>query len=1141
MNFRNISAVSRYERKILFRSWFFRIFSIIALLFLFSINMGFFGFHGGIRWTTRAIEANLPYINVLFINVAQAIIAVFLASDFLKRDKKLDTTEVIYTRPVTNGEYVVGKTIGILTLFIGLVVLALLIGLVFNLVRQDVPVTWKAYLFYPLLITLPTLVFIFGLSFLLMIIIRNQAVTFVILLGYIGLTLFYFKDKLYGMLDYMAFNLPMVYSDFIGFGDPHSIILHRLAYLSMGIGFIFATIRFLNRLPQTGRWNAINVMGMAVCVIFGGLLGYRYFSMHRQEDLKREAYLTLNDNYARVPVADVLSNSLQVSQHGSGINVSSALSVRNRNRIPLDTLIFSLNPGFRIDSITSGNREVDFRRDRQILKIIPEGALDPGERFRCTITYSGRPDASLAYLDISGETRRKLKHIQVATIDKEPAIVAEDYLLLTPEIIWYPVAGVGFNHQTFLPVEPDFVRFDLMVLPNAGLIPVAPGEIEMEGDVFHFIQDHDLNALPLVIGPFEKRSKSYGGVEYNLYLKPGHDYFSGFFTHIADTLWELVKEEKDNYEIENLDLYYPFKRINLVETPIQFHVYERPQMDNFATIQPEMILLPEKGAGVSSMDFGRFKYFEERRNRRENETSTPREIEVRTFRRFLMSTFFRSNAFSGGDGGFRPGGGEQIMSFRGIDFTRNPYCVFPLYYSYVTGISSPDFPLFNSMMEMYLKEGFSSSLMQSFRGGMTESETANLALKDHTLTEILGHWDNAVSSALIKQAGSFIFLALKNRVGIREFDNYLYPYLEDHAFREITFDRFEADFEQKFGVAIEPYLQTINTKGKIPAFIMNSPEYIETRDDVGEVYLVRFKLRNTGEVKGLVDVSFRIAGSFGSTGSEQRLYELDPGVTKDIQISLFEQPRMMTVNTLISANIPSTFSTFLRSAQQVDRTNVEEYERISDKDLTLKIPGEYVVDNEDQGFRYTSKSYESKLKLYIDARKEEKNEIFYDQVAGRNPIQWTPVAHTGFYGETVRSAMLTRKGEGENIASWTTELPAAGFYDVYVYIPTSAMLGRPQRGRPGGEGGGGPGGGPGGRNPGRDGRGPRFADEGTVYHYTVSSIEGSEEVPLTLSNPEEGWNKLGTFHFPADKATVELSNKTNGQRVIADAVKWVRK
>jgi hypothetical protein len=246
---------------------------------------------------------------------------------------------------------------------------------------------------------------------------------------------------------------------------------------------------------------------------------------------------------------------------------------------------------------------------------------------------------------------------------------------------------------------------------------------------------------------------------------------------------------------------------------------------------------------------------------------------------------------------------------------------------------------------------------------------------------------------------------------------------------------------------------------------------------------------------------------------------------------------MMTVNTLISANIPSTFSTFLRSAVEIDRTDVQEYERLSDKDLTLSIPGEFVVDNEDPGFEYVSMSYESKLKQFIDARKEQKNEVFYGQVSGRNPMKWAPVAHSGFYGESVRSALLTRNGEGGNIASWTTVLPAAGFYDVFVYIPTSAMLGRPQRGRPGG------GGSQGGRGPGQGGRGsgPRFADEGTVYTYTISSNEGSEEVDFTLRNPEEGWNKIGAFHFPGDTARIELSNKTNGRRVIADAVKWVRK
>ena len=62
--------------------------------------------------------------------------------------------------------------------------------------------------------------------------------------------------------------------------------------------------------------------------------------------------------------------------------------------------------------------------------------------------------------------------------------------------------------------------------------------------------------------------------------------------------------------------------------------------------------------------------------------------------------------------------------------------------------------------------------------------------------------------------------------------------------------------------------------------------------------------------------------------------------------------------------------------------------------------------------------------------------------------------------------------------------------------------------------------------------------QGVVFGLTN---EGSEEVEFTLRNPEEGWNKLGAFHFPGDTATIELSNKTNGRRVFADAVKWVRK
>ncbi len=40
---------------------------------------------------------------------------------------------------------------------------------------------------------------------------------------------------------------------------------------------------------------------------------------------------------------------------------------------------------------------------------------------------------------------------------------------------------------------------------------------------------------------------------------------------------------------------------------------------------------------------------------------------------------------------------------------------------------------------------------------------------------------------------------------------------------------------------------------------------------------------------------------------------------------------MMTVNTLISGNIPSSFNNFLRTATQKNESNLDEYERITDK------------------------------------------------------------------------------------------------------------------------------------------------------------------------------------------------------------------
>jgi hypothetical protein len=109
-------------------------------------------------------------------------------------------------------------------------------------------------------------------------------------------------------------------------------------------------------------------------------------------------------------------------------------------------------------------------------------------------------------------------------------------------------------------------------------------------------------------------------------------------------------------------------------------------------------------------------------------------------------------------------------------------------------------------------------------------------------------------------------------------------------------------------------------------------------------------------------------------------------------------------------------------------------------------------------------------------------------------------------------------------------MPSAGFYDIYVYIPVGAMYKAPSGRNRGDES----------QRGGREGRrGPEFLDKGTEYNYVIRSNEGSEDLKFTLNAPENGWNRLGTFHFPSDSAFISLSNNTNGTRVIADAVKWV--
>ena len=173
MSFRKIWAVALYETKTLIRSKLFVIFVIFALVSSFIITLIL-----NSLWIRRGIPAFIPYTILLPLNLLQTIVVIIIAFRFLAEEREQNTIDAVYSHSFTNAEYIFGKFLGVLVVFVSFDMLylggALIIDVVFF---RDVPVFFRGYLYYLLLLPVPTLVFITGLSFVSMALIRSKAIT----------------------------------------------------------------------------------------------------------------------------------------------------------------------------------------------------------------------------------------------------------------------------------------------------------------------------------------------------------------------------------------------------------------------------------------------------------------------------------------------------------------------------------------------------------------------------------------------------------------------------------------------------------------------------------------------------------------------------------------------------------------------------------------------------------------------------------------------------------------------------------------------------------------------------------------------------------------------------------------------------
>ncbi|MBN2863425.1 MAG: hypothetical protein JXN62_09710, partial [Bacteroidales bacterium] len=531
----NIRTIARYEAKTLRRSWFFRLFSIGALMIFTFLNIGLFSPVGDESWELVSIPSSVPLINLYLLNIVQAVVVIFLASDFLKRDKKIDTNEVLYTRSMSNFEYITGKTWGILRLFLGLDLIILSIALLINIISKNMSVDIMSYLYYLLIICIPTLLFSLGLSFMLMSVIRNQAVTFLFLLGFAALNIFWLWYRFGSIFDYMAFGLPVFKSGVTGFGNMELILNQRLLYTFFGLALILATVLLFKRLPQSKLFMTVSVTFMFLFMAGAFLCAFNTYKLYKNALDVKAQIITTNREFEERDFVRLTDVTIDFEHKGDSFEASAELKFINHNEKKLDRYLFSLNPGLKIKSVSSGGRDLSFKRTHHIIEIDPEKTLSPGFADSIFISYSGTINESFCYPNYSEDLNETPYRIEMLNVNKRQSFLSGNYVLLTPETNWYPVSGLNYYPSNPARIKVDFARFTLRVKTMNGLAAVSQGLPEIENGLYLYNAGVPLSGLTLAIGDYHTDTLKVDSVTYvNCHFR-GNDYYKKDLAEIQDT------------------------------------------------------------------------------------------------------------------------------------------------------------------------------------------------------------------------------------------------------------------------------------------------------------------------------------------------------------------------------------------------------------------------------------------------------------------------------------------------------------------------------------------------------------------------------------------------------------------------------
>lgn len=1164
-----LKQIALNTRRVLLRNWLLRSFFLLVFLLVTGFHVALQSNLTTIPYSGAvALSAFIPYMNAWIFTLAQGIPVVFLTITLLERRRKIDSLETIYTRPESNADYVGGVARAMISLFMGMAAICLLPALLIHwLASAGAPFGIFPYLFYLVTLTFPAVVFSVGLSAFAVNRIGHPFLSAVAALGTIVLLIWLGGETLQGLLNPFGTTLPNVFSGATGHPQPGPYLLQRLCWLLTGGALLLFSVFSFKRLPNTPaypKWLA----GAATLLLLSGIAcGTLFASACLNDRQVRRKYTGAYERQAGFPKASVAGHALTFRQEGKRMQAHSDMRIVNRRQERLDRILLYLNPGLEIESLCLDGEPAPYSRTEQVVWI--DRSLEPGREATLTMAYSGEIDGRICYADVPEAVLndQSMRNYMACRFGKKYHYLSSRQTLLIPECLWYPVSKPPVNPASPYHLEKDYTRFTLTVEKNGPLEVASQGIREEENHRVVFRPEQPLPGITLSIGDYVRYSLAVDSTEYTLYLyRKSLDVFQ--LPEISGVLPDCIRRINRGVE-SSMGGTYPYRSLTLVETPIAFAAYHRPEHGYTDYQQPGMLLFPERGIGIWEDFHIEYSYRNKNRSQQAADGETDEKellsdmISGRLTRLLIQEDYDGGSWFSNNFmRSVTPVSSRKKAQLALYYQGANPYYFYPQFDQFIRNITSDEIPVMDIAVRHIAHVFFKNPpLYHPGEHCETADSRAVGYLKEHSFKEAVSdpELDREVLTQII-QLKSEELLALV-AAELREFEPFrdtLSALLHEYRYRPVGFDEISRRIEPVFGFSwsslldrwyhadrlptlfvgnmlLEPYGDELRTPApykpqKPGSFLIRNGRFygatlsfdVYNASDAGAIVSLR------GVTRSLIreGEAFRIESQFRLMKS----YHIPPH--SGMHIRQFAPPMENWPTFHLDLHLTESRPSILpwegaHIAQRYSRDTVSSATPLQ-RDRFGPPPGEYIADNADPGFRI----HEAKQRKWLHRLTREEQELsdIAMNVPGIFP-HWNKRLILEAYGQAERTLLRKSAGNGSSWVEWEASLEKAGNYELFIYLPpqfrwtVSAPAGKKRLSR----------------SDRLNWAEYKEPDPDPIYQYYRIRGEGVDEEAAANVNGKYGWISLGTFRLPEGTSVIRLSDRSDNpdNTVFADAVKWV--